>query len=506
MSGIAAGYGRAVNDQAIQTMLATMSHRGPAWSGLARQPRWVLGQNYSLADLGLRHDPASAVESDWAGNGPQIAYDGQIGNWSELADPQGVPDGPRRDERLLVRLYQQEGPAMLGRLSDAMFSLVIGDGSDLLAARDVLGIKTLFYGRKAGVCYFGSELKSVLSVADEVYEFPPGHYMDRTGQLQRFAELAVPERPLAPTPEEAAARIRELVWRSFCQRVHFAVPTAALLSGGLDSSIVCCLAARRLEEQQGPDARLTSFAVGVGESQDIVKARRVAAAIGSLHQELIVDLERVLEVLPEVIYYLESFDPSLVRSAVANYLVSGFARERGFEQLLSGEGGDETFCGYEYIKQYGPRRLLAEQLRCLGFVHSNAALRLDRMNQCHGLRVVTPLLSGALLDYALRLPAEYKQKPADGGKIEKWILRLAYESWLPADIVWRPKQEFSQGTEAADVLPSHFESRIGDEEFAAARREHPLLRSKEELHYFRVFAEHFGTGSAVQTVGQWVSL
>ncbi len=506
MSGIAVGYGRTVDEPALQTMLATMAHRGPAWSGLAKQGRWILGQNYTLADLGTRKDPAAICKFDGCGNVPQIVYDGQIGNWSELAGPREIADGPRRDERLLVRMYQQEGAAMFQRLGDAGFALVIGDGEQVVAARDVLGIKTLFYGRKNGVCYFGTELKSVLAVADEVYEFPAGHYMDGGGTLHRFAELAPPAEPVCDTPERAVARIRDIIWRSFCQRVDFSPPTAGLLSGGLDSSIVCCLAARRLREERGETARLTTFAVGVGESEDIRKARLVAESLGSEHRELIVDLDRILEVLPDVIYYLESFDPSLVRSAVSNYLVSRFAREQGFEQLLSGEGGDETFCGYEYIKEFGAERLLAEQLRCLGFVHSNAALRLDRMNRCHGLRVVTPLLSGELLDYALRLPAEYKQKPGDGGKIEKWILRLAYEPLLPAAIVWRPKQEFSQGSESAEVLPAYFEGRISDEEFTAACREHPQLRSKEELHYFRVFAEHFGTGSAVSTVGQWVSL
>jgi asparagine synthase (glutamine-hydrolysing) len=369
-----------------------------------------------------------------------------------------------------------------------------------------LGIKTLFYGNCNGTLYLATELKALQAVTEDVHEFPPGHFMDGRRKLIRYAELSAAPETMPATPEQIVEEVRDILWRSACNRIDFKVPTAGLLSGGLDSSVVCCLASRRYREGFGSAARLNTFAIGVGESQDIRNARIVAEHIGSEHCELLVDLDQVLDVLPEVIYHLESFDASLVRSAVSNYLISRHARERGFEQLLSGEGGDEVFCGYTYLKKFPPEELTARQMECLGFLHSNASLRLDRMNRCHGVRVVTPLISGELLDYALRIPPHYKMKPEGDGKIEKWILRKAYESDLPADVVWRSKQEFSQGSGSADVLPQYFESAIGDEEFAAAQARYPRVRSKEELHYFRIFAEHFGTGKAVDTVGQWVCL
>lgn len=505
MAGIALGYGNAVS-QDVHRMLDTMAHRGPTWRGMVEKPGAVLAQNYGPADVVATTGIAQACSPGLDGNGPAIVYDGQIGNWADLAREHGVPDGPRRDERLLLALYRREGAELVRHLGDAVFSLAISDGDRLLVARDTLGIKTLFYGRKNGAVYFGSELGSVLAVADEVHEFPPGHVMDGEGHLTQFAGLAEPPRTVADTPEQAADRIRDIVWRSVCNRVSFAPATAGLLSGGLDSSVVCCLAARRLREQCGPRARLKTFAVGLGESEDIRQARVVAEHLDTDHHELVVDLERVIQTLPEVVYRLESFDPSLVRSAVSNYLVSQSARQHGVEQLLSGEGGDEVFCGYLYLKQFPPEQLAAEQLKCLGYLHRNASLRLDRMNQCHSLRVVTPLISGELLDYALRLPAEYKQKPDGDGKIEKWVFRKAYEDELPGPIVWRLKQEFSQGSGAADVLPGYFEARIGDAEFDRARKEYPRVRSKEEWYYFRIFIERFGSGSALETVGQWVSL
>jgi len=238
--------------------------------------------------------------------------------------------------------------------------------------------------------------------------------------------------------------------------------------------------------------------------RDVKNARLVAEYLETDHYELVLGLDEILAVLPKVIYYLESFDPSLVRSSVANYLISRAARKEGYEILLSGEGGDEAFCGYLYLKQYPEERLFQEQLRCLGFLHNNAALRLDRMNLCNSLRVVAPLTSGELLAYALGIPGADKMRMENGKKIEKWIFRKAYAGKLPETIVWRVKQEFSQGSGLAGLLPDHFSKVVADSDFAAAKAKYPFLRSKEEWYYFSIFKKYFGDGAAVDTVGQWV--
>jgi asparagine synthase (glutamine-hydrolysing) len=249
-----------------------------------------------------------------------------------------------------------------------------------------------------------------------------------------------------------------------------------------------------------------TFALGVGESEDIKNARLMADHINSEHHELIVDLDQILETLPDVIYYLESFDPSLVRSAVANYLISRYAKEMGIEILLSGEGGDEIFCGYQYLKRFPADELFARQMECLGFLHNNASLRLDRMNLGNSIRVIAPLISGELLKYTLSIPTEFKLKQDGGQTIEKWIFRKAFEDMLPQKIVWRLKQEFSQGSGTADILQQYFKDKISDEELAVTQGKHPMVRSKEEAFYFHIFADHFGSGKAVETVGQWISL
>jgi len=505
MSGLAVAFGNS-NQNEIGAIMNKINHRGPYVSGVYENGRIIMAQNYLQADSATADGSNIPVRSS---SNPDltICYDGQIGDWSELAHHYGISDGVYREERLLLALFEKHDRDMLQYLNDAIFAFVIYDGKDVFAARDLLGIKTLFYAWKDDTLYLASELKAILAVTDEVYEFPNGHYLNRSGQFTRFAELPKsPPRLWDYDVEKMAEDIREIIERSFRDRIDFSVPTGGLLSGGMDSSVINYLGSKAYKEKYGKAARLKTFALGVGESSDVISARIMAEHIDSEHHEVLVDLDQILEVLPEVIYYLESFDPSLVRSAVSNYIISRYAREQGIQILLSGEGGDEIFCGYKYLEHCPTDELFVKQMECIGFLHNNASLRLDRMNMCNSIRVVAPLISGELLQYAMAIPPQYKQRPEGSGKMEKWIFRKAYEALLPESIVWRGKQEFSQGSGSAGVLPSHFEKQFSDQELAEAQAKYPIIRSKEELYYFNVFTEHFGSDHAVTTVGQWLFL
>ena len=506
MSGLAIAYG-APNLSEVEAIMHTITHRGPDAEGIYEGDQIIMAQNYLQADGVVSGDSIKIPVRSTSNPNLMICYDGQMGNWADLAREHNISDGPFREERLLLALYEKYGKDMLKYMSDTIFAFIISDGKDILAARDLLGIKTLFYGWKDKTLYLASELKGMLQVTKEVYEFPNGHYMDGAGRVTRFAEL--PENPPRfwdYSVDKMANDIREIIERSFNNRIDFALPTGGLLSGGMDSSVINYISSKAYKDKFGPDAKLKTFALGVGESSDIRSARIVANHIDSEHHELVVDLRQILDVLPEVIYHLESFDPSLVRSAVSNYLITRYAKEQGIQVLLSGEGGDEVFCGYEYLKRCSTEELFAKQMECISYLHNNAALRLDRMNMCNSIRVVAPLISGELLQYSMAIPPQYKQRPEGSQKIEKWIFRKAYENLLPESIVWRSKQEFSQGSGSADLLPAYFEDKVSDHELAEAQTKYPFVRSKEELHYFRLFTEHFGDDRAVETVGQWISL
>ena len=506
MGGFAFGYG-SPDDQIVQSMLEKITHRGSDARGTFKSGRACMAQNYLKADVGSDRIDMGIPVVGSSPEGLRICYDGQIGNLDPFASEIGVVAGPHREERFLLRLYETEGPAFLSQVSDAIFALVISNGNDFLAARDLLGIKTLFYGRRNGTLYLASELKSLLAATDDVHEFPAGHYMDSSGKFTPFATLpADPLQPSNRSVDETIGDIRGIIERSLTSRVDFSRPTGSLLSGGIDSSVIATVATKAYRDAFGEDARLRTFALGTGECQDLENARLVSAHLNTDHCEVVVGLEELVEALPEVIYHLESFDPSLVRSSASNFLISRRARQEGIEVLLSGEGGDEIFCGYTYLKDCPPEDLHCMQMQCMGFLHNNASLRLDRMNHCNGVKVVAPLISGELLQYTLTIPPEYKINPDGDRKIEKWIFRKAFENDIPEAVVWRPKQEFSQGSGSADLLPAHFEEKISDADLAQAQRKFPIIRSKEELHYFNLFTEHFGTGKAVETVGQWLLL
>jgi len=506
MSGLVVAYGKPDRSE-LEAAFNKIWHRGDYAAGIWETDHAILAQNYLRADSIFPNDRFEIPVPSASDTNLRICYDGQMGNWDELARTHGIPDGLFREERLLLHLYQQHGRGMLHHLNDAIFAFVISDGDELFAARDLLGIKTLYYGWEDNTLYLASELKSIFEVTEEVYEFPPGHYMGPKGGLIRFAELPkTPPKELHSNLDLMIKDIQAFVRRSLRNRVDFRVPTGSLLSGGIDSSVITYLASEAYREKFGKDMRLKTFALGVGESSDIQNARVIATCINTDHHELIVDLEEIIAPLPEVIYYLESFDPSLVRSAVSNFLISRYAHEHGIQILLSGEGGDEIFCGYTYLKNFSADELFARQMECIGFLHNNAALWLDRMNQCHGVRVVAPLISVELLDYSLAISPEYKQKPEGDEKIEKWIFRKAFESILPEGAVWRLKQEFSQGSGSASVLQAYFEELISDEELVRAQANYPMARSKEELYYFRIFTGHFDSQHAVETVGQWICL
>lgn len=505
MSGLAVAAGNA-NRNEVEAIMQAIAHRGPFASAIYEGDQIIVAQNYLQAECAVNVNGAKIPVRSPNNSNLVICYDGQMGNWADLAHKHNISDGPFREERLLLALYEGYGGKMLKYLTDAIFSLVITDGKNIFAARDMLGIKTLFYGWKDKTLYLASELKGILKVTKDVYEFPPGHYMDRSGQLTKFAELLESPPKFWDFSVDAMAHdIREIIERSFRSQIDFSMPTGGLLSGGIDSSVINYIASRAYKEKFGQNAKLQTFTVGMADSEDVQCARLMASHIDSQHHELIVDLKQLLEVLPEVIYYLESFDPSLVRSSVPNYFISQYAKQQGIQVLLSGEGGDEVFCGYIYLMDYPTEELFAKQMECISFLHNNASLRLDRMNLCNSIRVMTPLISGELLRYSMAIPPRYKQKPEGSQKIEKWIFRKAYESLLPESIIWRSKQEFSQGSGSAGPLQAYFEEQISNHDLAEAQAKYPIIRSREELYYFRLFVSHFGAGRAIETVGQWGS-
>ena len=265
------------------------------------------------------------------------------------------------------------------------------------------------------------------------------------------------------------------------------MPLGAFLSGGLDSSIIAALARLHLDV-------LHTFAVGLEGSADLLAARRVADHLGTIHHEYRICQDEVRRDLPEMLFHLESFDRDLVRSAVPCWYVSRLASDE-VKVVLTGEGADELFAGYTYYRGYDdPDALQQELRRSILRMHNINLQRVDRMTMAHGLEGRVPFLDTLMIELAMAIPAELKLQGVGKRRVEKWILRKAFEDLLPEDIVWRDKAQFDEGSGLADLLAAEAVARGGPDEG----------RSAEEAHYRSTLASTFDEPEPVLSlVAHW---
>jgi asparagine synthase (glutamine-hydrolysing) len=340
---------------------------------------------------------------------------------------------------------------------------------------------------------FASEVKALLPATRKVYEFRPGFLVDSGEEHLAFHQLGSEPRLDLPV-DILSARLRLLLEQAVLRRVDD-TEMGSWLSGGLDSSAIAALARPHLR-------KLHTFAGGLEGAPDLEYARQMAAFLGSEHHEVIASLPGLLKILPEVIYHLESFDALLVRSTALNYLVAE-AASRVVASAFSGEGGDELFGGYEYLKELPCDRLAEELVDITKRLHNTALQRVDRSASAHGLVIYVPLLDLDVVDFALRIPPEWKIV-RKGGTIEKYIFRLAMQGSLPEEILWRPKAKFWQGAGVESLLERHALETVSDSDFAGERvlSNGWILNSKEELLYYRIFSEHFGEFDDLSWMGR----
>ena len=362
-------------------------------------------------------------------------------------------------------------------------------------ARGPLGVKPLYYGHMAdGALAFASEVKALLAVTHDVNEFPPGTWYTPRDGFTPYARLAGGSLP-PNDAERSAVGVREGLDRAVARCV-VADEMGTWLSGGVDSSVIATLARPRVRV-------LHSFVSGVKGSPDLDYGRQMASFLATVHHSLIVTARDMMRALPEVIRHLESFDALLVRSSVVNYLTAKLASDY-VSSVLSGEGGDELFAGYDYIKGLPLDEVPAELADIVMRLHNTALQRVDRCASAHGLVAHVPFADLDVVRHALGIPAELKIRSHSGALTEKWILRHAFQGSVPDTVLWRPKAKFWQGAGVDELMADHARAAITDGDF---RRERTLpngwhLNSKEELFYYRIFREHFGEVADLNWMGR----
>jgi len=496
MCGIASLW-NAVDAPMVEKMMEALSHRGPDAEGMyiAPENRGVLGhRRLSIMDPEGGDQPIYNEDG-----GKVIVANGEIYNFPVLRRRLSSTHrfSTTSDSEAVLHLYEDRGVRVVDEL-DGMFAFVIADGGDVYAARDAIGIKPLYYGEKDGGLVFSSELKAFPRGCANIKEFLPGScYHSRQG-FSTFYTVPELESREAPA-EQYMKELRETLERAVTKRLMSDVPLGAFLSGGLDSSLIAALVRKHQEE-------LHTFSVGVEGSRDLEAARLVARHLGTIHHEYLITEEEVKKRLPEIIYYLESFDQDLVRSAIPCYFTSRLAADY-VKVILTGEGADELFGGYTYYKDIGDRKALHRELRrSVTSLHNINLQRVDRMTMAHSIEGRVPFLDLEMIRLGQLIPAEYKLTAGDP-PVEKWILRKAFEDLLPPEIVWRTKEQFDEGSGTVDLLNRALDDLVGRRgDMEAYRSRHPeaRLRSDEEACYFQLFMEAYeDPETMLASVGRW---
>ncbi|MDZ7723522.1 MAG: asparagine synthase B [candidate division KSB1 bacterium] len=443
MCGIAGCYGKP-DKETILRMMDAMDRCGPDDKGIHSIENGSYGHTrLSIVDVQGGHQPILATNSDKG-----LICNGEIYNYKQLKQTLDTEYkyNTESDTEVILPMYQEKGAEFVKDL-EGMFAFAIFSADSLFLARDPIGIKPLYYGYYNDQLYFSSELGAMSHAGvDKVEEFPAGHYYTPETGFVRYYEVPEVKENRDWSIDKAAGIIRETFTDSVDKRLLSDpdIHVGAFCSGGLDSSLVSAIAAQKIPH-------LHTFAVGMkdknGEDSDDLKAARIVADhIDSTHHELIFTEQDYYEALPQVVQYLESYDPSLVRCAVPGHFTCKLAAEH-VTVVLTGEGADEVFTGYQYMKNWELDSLNQEAKRCLNTLHNINLQRADRMGMRFSLELRVPFLDARMIDLGMKLPPEWKIREHNGAKIEKWILRHAFQdtNLLPDEILWRYKVQYTQG-------------------------------------------------------------
>lgn len=505
--GLQAGDDKAGLRRLALDLSQRQRHRGPDWSGVYVDDGAILVHE-RLAIV----DPAGGSQPLRSGDGQlALAVNGEIYNHrelkKELQQPYAFQTGS--DCEVINALYREDSPASFLNRLNGIFAFALWDAAQqrYLIARDPMGVCPLYWGhdREGRLCV-ASEMKALASLCADVAQFPPGHYYDsQSGQLSKYYEKPWRDYAAVEGVQVGPQELREAFERAVHRQLMTDVPYGVLLSGGLDSSLVAAVAARyarkRVEDDDSSEAwwpRLHSFAIGLKGSPDLAAAEVAAKALGTVHHGFEYTFEEGLDALPEVIRHIETYDVTTIRASTPMFLLARRIKAMGVKMVLSGEGSDEIFGGYLYFhKAPNAREFHEELVRKLDALYNYDCLRANKSMMAWGVEPRVPFLDVEFLDVAMKMDAQAKM--AGKGRIEKAVLREAFEGYLPESILWRQKEQFSDGVGYGwiDGLKAHAEALVSDRELAAADKRFPINPPlTKEAYFYRSVFERFYPGQA----------
>lgn len=515
MCGIVGILNIQTKSESLRTKALTMSrkirHRGPDWSGIYEGKSAILAhERLSIVDPQSGSQPLKNQAQTHI-----LAVNGEIYNHrdirAKLAGKYDFQTGS--DCEVILALYQEKGINFLEDLSGIFgFALYDAEKDEFLIARDPIGVIPLYIGKDSdGTVYVASELKALEGFCESYEPFLPGHYYwSKEGEMKRWYKRDWVEYENVKGSSLDVADVKQSLEDAVQRQLMSDVPYGVLLSGGLDSSVISAIAkkfaSKRIETDGAQDAwwpQLHSFAVGLKGAPDLIAAKKVADHIGTVHHEINYTIQEGLDAIRDVIYYIETYDVTTVRASTPMYLLARVIKSMGIKMVLSGEGADEVFGGYLYFhKAPDAKSFHDETIRKLKKLYLYDCLRANKSLMAWGIEGRVPFLDKEFLDVAMNIDAE--KKMSKDGKIEKWIVRKAFEDLLPESVAWRQKEQFSDGVGYSwiDTLKKITSEAVTDEQMAHAAERFPINppMNKEEYYYRCIFEEHFPSESAAKSV------
>ena len=515
MCGIVCAFNLKGNNDEIRSNVLKMSqkvrHRGPDWSGIYSSKNAILAHE-RLAIV----DPTSGKQPILSEDGLKvIAVNGEIYNHKNLKKTLTSSYNFRTESdcEVILALYENKGVDFLNDLN-GIFAFALYDSSKdrYLIARDHMGIIPLYMGwDDDNIFYVSSELKSLEGVCSKIELFPPGHYLlSDSSELIKWYKPKWISHNSVKNSETSIKAIHDSLSAAVKRQLMSDVPYGVLLSGGLDSSITSALAkkfaSKRVESDDKQDAwypQLHSFSVGLKDAPDLKAAKIVADHIGTIHHEINFTIQEGIDAIRDVIYHLETYDITTIRASTPMYLMARAIKSLGIKMVLSGEGADELFGGYLYFhKAPNAKEFHEETVRKLDKLHQYDCLRANKSLAAWGIEGRVPFLDKEFIDVAMNINPE--DKMIKNGRIEKWVLREAFKDYLPESVLWRQKEQFSDGVGYSwiDSLKELVSKEVTDNDLKNASDIFPINtpRNKEEFYYRSIFNDHFSSEAAALSV------
>ena len=515
MCGIVCAFNLKGNNDEIRSNVLKMSqkvrHRGPDWSGIYSSKNAILAHE-RLAIV----DPTSGKQPILSEDGLKvIAVNGEIYNHKNLKNTftSNYNFRTKSDCEVILALYENRGVEFLNDLN-GIFAFALYDSSkdSYFIARDHMGIIPLYMGwDDDDIFYVSSELKSLEGVCGKIELFPPGHYLQSDSmELTKWYKPDWDSYDSVKDSNTSIKAIHDSLSAAVKRQLMSDVPYGVLLSGGLDSSITSALAkkfaSKRVESNDKQDAwypQLHSFSVGLKDAPDLKAAKIVADHIGTIHHEINFTIQEGIDAIRDVIYHLETYDITTIRASTPMYLMARAIKSLGIKMVLSGEGADELFGGYLYFhKAPNAKEFHEETVRKLDKLHQYDCLRANKSLAAWGIEGRVPFLDKEFIDVAMNINPD--DKMIKNGRIEKWVLREAFKDYLPESVLWRQKEQFSDGVGYSwiDSLKDLVSKEVTDNDLKNASNVFPINTplNKEEFYYRSIFNDHFSSEAAALSV------